>query len=771
MPKFAATPSKQQRHSPKPKLFYPLTRFDGINNSDDSSSITPDKSPDTLNQVLDSVGSIAPRNGYTKLLTTKLSIPSSNGVAYYKSDGTKQFVYGAGNFIYRYDNAGGSTLIPGATLNATSSYYFDVYSDVIYGVNGNDFFSYNGTTVTLISQTLFTNPTFIRVHKNRIWILVGSTLYFSDAGQPTSFPIGNFININTNDSQLGTGMEALLDQLTIFKTDSVWGITGEPLGSGSSTVIGNLSLRRANSDVGCVSAKTIKKVESYIIFAARSGIFIYENFQTRLISQDVNGTFRGDMNVNVLNLMWADYNPIQKKYLLGYASSASNTPDKVICYDLLVKHYTIWDDMPGGWATTFRFSQSETTLMGDPVKGNIYQLYLGYADIAGDNGTILAGTGSSTTTNTNYIINPSLEAGITGWTSSNGNTGVTQNTTAFSRTKSLSLASGNGTGGGTATFVVNNLTPNTQYTLSWYSEYNPAGGLATTTTMTLVAGGNTVGTNAYTMTASYTRQSITFTQPIGATSMAMTLSFANNNANLFDAFQLEVGASATAYFDGATTPAGANTYSWSGTTDASASILTTVVSVTTDATHLVDTSKTWSVGQFVDAKVQVGLGSGVVTTGIVTANGTNALTVGSWTNGVPALNQPYTIGGYMSYWKSRIFNFDAPQMTKRYKYFSIFTDTEAQYSLQFGVALDFNPLSFNQPAISLYAGTTLWDQASTFWDQAGLVWDQKGSLYRRVGLPGQGRYIQIMFGAFNANQPYRVFEYAITYKNKKDRPQ
>jgi hypothetical protein len=722
-----------------------------------------------MNTILDSVGAISLRNGYTKLLTTKLGSTTTNGIAYYKSDGTKQFVYGAGNTLYRYDNAGGSIAITGGSLNATGTYYFEVFGDTLYGVNGNDFFSYNGTSITAY-VTGITNPQYIRVHKNRIWVLSGSRLYFTDAFAGTSAPIfpgNNFIDINTNDSQVGTGLEVLLDQMVIFKTDSVWVITGEPLGSGSSTIIGNLNLRRANSDVGCVAAKSIKKVESYILFAARSGIFVYENFQTRLISSDVNGTFRTDMNANLFSSMWADYNAIQKKYLLGYVSAGSNSPDKVICYDTVVKHFTIWDDIKAGWATNFRFSQSETTLIGDPTQGNIYQLYQGYADIGGDNGTVVAGPGSSTATNTNYITNPSFETGSTGWSAVGAFANVSTGTNApiQNRTKYLRLAGSSSNDA--ATYLATGLVPGPNV-LSFYARFDTTGA-ANTPTLTLSGNSVTILTASLTtLTASFVRNTFAFTLPVGVTSMTIQLSVGASTVNNYDAIQLEVGTVATPYFDGATSAGGGSTYVWSGTADASTSIQTTVVAVSTDATHLVDTSRTWTNNQFADAKVVVGLGTSTVTQGTITANGVNSLTVASWSNGVPAVGQPYTIGGYTSYWKSRIFSFDAPQMTKRFKYFSIFTDTQSNYNLQMGAALDFATIGFNLPSISLSSGGTVWD-SGVFWD-SGLTYDTKGSLYRRIGLPGQGRYIQIMFGNYNSNQPWRVFEYAFTYKNKKDRP-
>lgn len=569
--------SRPQSKAPRVRLEFPVSDFDGVDNSNDPSTLTANKSPDSLNTILDSVGSIETRKGYTKLLTTKIPVASNNGFAFYKSDGTKQLIYRAGTLLYKYDNAGGSTAISSALASSTAD-DFDVYQDILYGVDGTEFYQYNGiSTASLVVPTgVFTAPQYLRVSKNRVWIAQGSNLYFSDAGQPTSFPIGNFINVNSNDGQVITGLAVLLDSIVVFKTDSIWVITGEPLGNGTNTVIGNLNLRRANSDVGCIAYRTIKQVENVLFFMARSGLYVFENYAAKLISGDINNTFQSDMSINNQNLSWALYSPVQKKYILGYASSASNTPDKAIVYDMLVHHFTIWDHFPGAWSSNFRFQPLDSAVMGDPTTGNVYNLFSGYSDIAGYNGTLTTATGGTIT----------------------------------------------------------------------------------------------------------------------------------------------------------------------------------------------DSTAAWTVNQFVDCRVQVGLGSGTVITGTITSNTATVLTV-SGMSATPSINQPYTIGGYNSYWKTAIFDFDAPQMSKRYKYLNVFVDAQANYSLQVGVSIDFSILGYNLTPLSLASGATLWDQVGITWDQAGITYDLVASLFKRAGLPGKGRYIQFIFGNFNGNQPFRVFSYSVSYKLKR----
>lgn len=573
--------SKFQANSPKQRLDFELLEFLGLNNMDDPSSIDDPMSPDTLNTTLEEKGAVKSRMGYTQLLTTNLANATGGGYPFYTSSGAPQLIFASGLNLYMYNNAGGETLIGGPYANS-GPWYFDEYGNDLYCANGTDALQqYNGSGITGLSG-ISPAPLFIKIHKNRLWYCPpnSSTIYFSNAGDPTTFPANNYIAVNTNDGQNITGFAVLLDNLIVFKNDSIWIVTGEPLGAGSNTVIGNLQLRQANSDVGCISQRTILEVENILLFAAVSGLYVFQNNQSKLISQVVNNTFLEDMNPTVQYKMYAVYSPVEKKYILGYADNTTTVPNKALVYDLLVKQFTVWDHIPGAWGIIFNFTPQGQVIIGDPTMGNLYQHFSGYADIAGYNGIV-------------------------------------------------------------------------------YS--------ATPTTLT-------------------------------------------------------------------------------------------------------DPNAAWTTNEFYNARVQVGLGTSNVTSGVVISNTATTLTVASWSSGNPTAGLAYSIGGYNSYWKTKIFDFGNPEYTKRYKYWNIFADSENNYNLQVGATLDFAPLSYNLPPVNLGTGTTYWDEVGVYWDEAGISWDSATSLYERPGLPGTGRFIQLMFGNFNGNQPWRVFGQSITYKVKKARP-
>lgn len=459
--------SSPQRHASRLKLDYEIPYFGGINTTSDPASDSPDgmpeiDSPDTLNTIYDIDQSVGTRKGYTKLLTTPLTNFIGGIHPFYQSNGTKQLMYGSGNQLYRYNNAGGSTALTGtpATFTANQQWSFDELLDNVYAGNGVDpLIVYNGSNYSVANASV--TPQFVKIHKNRVYAANknSSTLYFSDAGSPTSFPINNFIQINTNDGQNITGIDEMLDNLIIFKDESVWILTGEPLGAGNTTTIGNLQLRQADSPVGCSAFRTICKVDTTLFFFHHSGLYALQNYAVTPISPYLQNTFQNDMNPGFLNLSWGIYNSLEAKYIVGYPSAAATTPDSAICFDVRSKQYSLWDHIPGSCAANFKFSGlTETVCLGDPNKGNIYQLFQGYADIYGDNGTATsAGASLMVDTTKSWPVNGLVDARvkIIGGVGTGATGTVTANT---SNTLTITWVGGLPTSGSV-------------YSIGWYSSY------------------------------------------------------------------------------------------------------------------------------------------------------------------------------------------------------------------------------------------------------------------------------------------------------------
>ena len=212
--------------------------------------------------------------------------------------------------------------------------------------------------------------------------------------------------------------------------------------------------------MGCSAFRTIQKVDNVLVFMHYSGMYTLQNRSVTLLSPSLNYTFLNSMNSGYLDVCYAVYNSPQKKYIMGYPSSTSTVCDSALVYDLLVKQFSRWDDIPGSCMINFKFSPTiDTVLMGDPTLGNIYEMFQGYADIAGYNG--LTSGGSTTTlvdstaswtvnefTDCRVMIGNNLGVYVTAVVASNTSTTLT-----FTTTLSNAVASG------------------TQYSIGYYTSY------------------------------------------------------------------------------------------------------------------------------------------------------------------------------------------------------------------------------------------------------------------------------------------------------------
>lgn len=221
------------------------------------------------------------------------------------------------------------------------------------------------------------------------------------------------------------------------------------------------------------------------------------------------------------------------------------------------------------------------------------------------------------TVRTNMHTNPSNEAGsATPW-----NTATTNTTIAFSttspRTGSQNLKLTRVTGGTTAipmaygsnqtTGLPNSesftITPNTDYTFSFYA-YTPNSGVTMRVLfywMTSTGFISSVNSGVTSVTSGYTRFSFTATSPSTAVKMGVgpwPQGVPNSGVVYFDDFLIEQGSTLGAYFDGNTAAGGGKTYAWTGTANLSSSTETsgTVISSSFAGTGTLSTAVTVNKG-------------------------------------------------------------------------------------------------------------------------------------------------------------------------------
>lgn len=182
----------------------------------------------------------------------------------------------------------------------------------------------------------------------------------------------------------------------------------------------------------------------------------------------------------------------------------------------------------------------------------------------------------------NYISNPSFESGIVnGWTTYGGGTKTHDTTTAQFGTASAKQSSATATDGG-FTQTMTGLPAGT-YTLSFYAKMSSNVTRSNAVVRNNGVSGDTQVFRSYPGNDGFVRYSQTFTNPtIGNVEVLLGLGYSGSSAGEvnFDGVMVQRTASLEPYFDGSSTSDAVNTYSWTGTPNASTSLKTTKVRLT-----------------------------------------------------------------------------------------------------------------------------------------------------------------------------------------------
>ena len=178
-------------------------------------------------------------------------------------------------------------------------------------------------------------------------------------------------------------------------------------------------------------------------------------------------------------------------------------------------------------------------------------------------------TGSGTVTvRTNLVTNPSFEVNTAGWSAYLST--ISWDTTEFySGTASLKTVF---TGVGSSS-AVSNVTASQTYTASIWVKA-PAGNAFRLDFTELTSTSTIVGVTQKAATGTGSWQRVTATRTFGSTGVKARVELVSTIAQTIymDAVQLEIGATASDYFDGDTAASGDFTYAWSGTAHASTSL-------------------------------------------------------------------------------------------------------------------------------------------------------------------------------------------------------
>lgn len=176
---------------------------------------------------------ITKRSGSTTM-TTSLGAFSILGVsAFEPAGGTKYIIAcrdGSSNAQLYSSTGGNFSTIGTANLTAAAAMNFVQAANRLFGFNGTDVVDVDSALTVTKNRAGVPKGKFGFWYHN--YLFVGGVsanpnrLYWSNLGDPTTFSAADYVDINANDGDMLTALGGLNDELVIFKSYSIWGITG-----------------------------------------------------------------------------------------------------------------------------------------------------------------------------------------------------------------------------------------------------------------------------------------------------------------------------------------------------------------------------------------------------------------------------------------------------------------------------------------------------------------------------------------------------------------
>lgn len=243
--------------------------------------------------------------------------------------------------------------VSGTSVDGQSGVYYAVLNNLVFinGRNGSS--TYNATTMTAVGDGDEPNGLFATTYRQRIYLAdsgvaggVPRRIYFSDAGDATSWTSTSFFDLDVEDGEVTQGIKVLNDRLLLFQTNSFFAYD-------------EATLKEKSDIVGAYNHKVIQEIDGLIYTFCPSGIFVTNGESTKRISNPVkdyikdfrpvyDGTIgSGLFGRVVVNTFAAKY---QNKYILYIQDVQSvNDPDTILdvalVYDTEHQNWTVYNGL------------------------------------------------------------------------------------------------------------------------------------------------------------------------------------------------------------------------------------------------------------------------------------------------------------------------------------------------------------------------------------------------------------------------------------------
>jgi hypothetical protein len=353
----------------------------GLNLQDASGVISPADAIDALNVDFLTRGAIQQRYGYAAFTSSAATNRYDSLSPFYTTSGTTQLIAGQSTTVQVLNTAGGS--VATQTSLSASPHYFARYgapgSELVFIGNGTDkIFKWDGSSFTApASMGTVPKGKYLAVQpsENRL-VTCGfstttggpaatttnkSTVWFSDAGDPTSWGALNYEQLDPGDGEI-TGMVAWQELLLVFKETHIYVFYGNSEASDGSPIFNY----RTIPGPGPIAPQSIVAAPDGVYYVGRSGVYKTTGGTPQLVSgkigalfgnQPLPGWYTGSaVNQSAVSSCTGTY--WNHRLYFGVPTGTSSTNDHVLVFDPDAGNWTVYD-WTAGALTTFKPSTSE----------------------------------------------------------------------------------------------------------------------------------------------------------------------------------------------------------------------------------------------------------------------------------------------------------------------------------------------------------------------------------------------------------------------------
>lgn len=381
---------------------FPYAGFGGgLNLRDGIDVVQQDQAIDALNVMFTTRGAVEQRSGYAKFTAAEGTNRYDSLSPFYKFDGTRQLVAGAGARLEALDTAGA---LIASVATAASPHYFQRFggptAEHIYIANGTD-------TVRRWTGAAFETPTYVgvtpagrylglSVTDNRLvnarftGTTAGnnpSTVRFSDEGDPLSFGVTHYEDLHPGDGEEIMGVVTWRDSVFVFKQSKFFVFYGNSVDDDGEPVF---NWRAVDTGVGLVSSRAVAVSEQGVYFLDRTGVYFTDGTQPQRVTDTVLPIFHGGSSVyytggelNDGSISQATMAYHDSRLWFSFPAGTAATNNRQLVFDPFENWWGL-ADLPAGPMTVFRPASSDELVFGYAAGTKHIGRYAQYAYSADD---------------------------------------------------------------------------------------------------------------------------------------------------------------------------------------------------------------------------------------------------------------------------------------------------------------------------------------------------------------------------------------------------